>query len=74
MFVHYKKNKKPACYDLDSLITTGSLSGRPVIRCAVGDKYCGGASLRYAHPAAHHQGVAVSRNISDFHPFDISLI
>lgn len=25
MLVHYKKNKKPACYDSDALITTGRI-------------------------------------------------
>jgi hypothetical protein len=25
MLVHYKKNKKPACYDSDSIITTGRI-------------------------------------------------
>lgn len=25
MLVHYKKNKKPACYDSESIITTGRI-------------------------------------------------
>ncbi|WP_246345942.1 hypothetical protein [Sedimentibacter hydroxybenzoicus] len=25
MLVHYKKNKKPACYDSDAIITTGRI-------------------------------------------------